>query len=263
MDVLKEKIRKINNQGSIEEMVYEYQRTSNPDKMLKIVQNMANLVYKTISEFKNRGVDYEDLSQLGFTGLIVAIHKFSNGFNNRFSTYAVHCIRGEILHFLRDKNLIRYPRWILKTNKIISDYMKDFEETYGRIPTKDEISQSLNMAAESIDEIYNARNSIYNSESLDNSIEQKDIRLNAEMIKTKNSKSFELMMEDRIILWNAIDKLAELQKKIFILNFIIGKTQEEIGKEIGLSQKSVSRHLNESIYTLKKEISGSNTKHCD
>ena len=166
----------------------------------------------------------------------------------------MHCIKGEVLHFLRDKNLVKYPRWIFKKTKLISEYIKDFESINERFPTIEEISGGVSLSIRDVDEIFKARNSIYNSESLDNSIEQKDIKLNAELLKSKYHKSFESVIEDRILLWDAIEKLSRVQKKIFILNFILGKTQQEIGTEIGLSQKSISKHLKESITILKKEI---------
>ena len=51
-------------------------------------------------------------------------------------------------------------------------------------------------------------------------------------------------MEDKILLWDAIDKL-------LILKYVFGFSQEEIGKKMGISQKSVSRKLKDSIETLK------------
>ncbi len=254
MRFLKEKIKNLNKNDILEEMVCDYQDNSDPETIAEIVKVTEKLVYKTISEFKNRGIDYNDLSQIGFTGLLVAINKFDKKLSNKFSTYAVHCIKGEVLHFLRDKNLVKYPRWIFKKTKLISEYIKDFESINERFPTIEEISGGVSLSIRDIDEIFKARNSIYNSESLDNSIEQKDIKLNAELLKSKYHKSFESIVEDRILLWDAIEKLSRVQKKIFILNFILGKTQQEIGTEIGLSQKSISKHLKESITILKKEI---------
>jgi RNA polymerase sigma factor (sigma-70 family) len=254
MYFLKEKIKNLNIKPILEEMVCDYQDNSDPETMAEIVKVTEKLVYKTISEFRNRGIDYNDLSQIGFTGLIGAINKFDKKLNNKFSTYAVHCIKGEVLHFLRDKNLVKYPRWIFEKTKIISDYIKDFEALNERFPTIEEISGGVSLSIKDIDEILKARNSIYNSESLDNNMEQKDIKLSAELLKSTYHKSFESVIEDRILLWDAIKKLSRLQKKIFISNFILGKTQQEIGKEIGLSQKTVSKNIKESLAILKKEI---------
>ena len=75
--------------------------------------------------------------------------------------------------------------------------------------------------------------------------------LNKKLIKSRTYRSFDLVMEDKILLWDAIDKLKGSNKKILILKYIFGFSQEEIGKKMGISQKSVSRKLRDSIETLK------------
>ncbi len=91
--------------------------------------------------------------------------------------------------------------------------MKDYKEINGRFLTIEEISGGANLAVHVVEEVFEVRNSIYNSESLDNNMERNDIKLHAEMIKSKYSKSFDLEIEDRILLWDAIHKIPTFQKK--------------------------------------------------
>ena len=77
------------------------------------------------------------------------------------------------------------------------------------------------------------------------------------LIKSNGYKNFGMVMEDKILLWDAIDKLGSLNKRIVVLNFFLGFSQKEIGEKIGISQKSVSRKLNESMRTLKGYYAGS------
>jgi RNA polymerase sigma factor (sigma-70 family) len=46
---------------------------------------------------------YEDLEQIAFLGLIKAIERFDPFKGNQFSSLALPFIRGEVLHYLRDK----------------------------------------------------------------------------------------------------------------------------------------------------------------
>ena len=62
-------------------------------------------------------------------------------------------------------------------------------------------------------------------------------------------------MEDKILLWDSIDRLKGMNKKVLILKYVFGFSQEEIGRKIGISQKSVSRRLKDSLKTLRGNFS--------
>ena len=74
-------------------------------------ENMG-LVWSMVRRFANRGVEMEDLCQIGSIGLLKAIDKFDAGFEVKFSTYAVPMITGEIKRFLRDDGMIKVSRSI-------------------------------------------------------------------------------------------------------------------------------------------------------
>ena len=46
---------------------------------------------------------------------------------------------------------------------------------------------------------------------------------------------------DEILLKQAIDNLSEREKRILNLRFMLGKTQTEVAREVGISQAQVSR----------------------
>ncbi len=71
-----------------------------------VLLNMG-LVYRAANRYRSSGVLFEDLIQIGSIGLIKAAEKFNLETGNKFSSYAVPCIRGEIAHYIRDrKNLV-------------------------------------------------------------------------------------------------------------------------------------------------------------
>jgi len=240
------------------EKIIEFYHESNNKHLLEIVTNkMTNLVHKVCQEFKNTNIEYEDLLQIGMTGLLIAINKFKSDKNNKFTTFAYFYIRGEMLHHLRDKNLINFPRWIIKTNKMLTNFINDFNEKNDREPSIEEISVGLNISTEGIEEILKSRKSLYYHESLDITVDNDDFAeysLNDKLIKSRNIKSFSMVIEDKIMLWDAIDKLTGRQKKAFISNYVLGLSQQEIGKKMGISQKTVSKHLNEAVQSLKSKL---------
>lgn len=69
------------------------------------------LVHHVSHRFEWTGEDYEDLAQIGSIGLMTAVKKFEPGKGFAFSSYAIRCIIGEIMHFLRDHgSLVKVPR---------------------------------------------------------------------------------------------------------------------------------------------------------
>ena len=67
-----------------------------------LLQKNSPLIKSVIRHYKNKGVEYDDLYQLGCVGFLKAINKFSQEFGVKFSTYAVPMIAGEVKRFLRD-----------------------------------------------------------------------------------------------------------------------------------------------------------------
>ena len=76
----------------------------------QIVEENAGLVWCVVRRFSGRGIEMEDLFQIGNIGLLKAIDKFNLDYDVRFSTYAVPMISGEIKRFLRDDGIWMYRR---------------------------------------------------------------------------------------------------------------------------------------------------------
>lgn len=82
------------------------------DKINKLVTENINLIYLVMKRFRNRGVDREDLFQIGAVGLTKAAQRFDESKGFAFSTYAVPLIIGEIQRFLRDDGMVHISRKI-------------------------------------------------------------------------------------------------------------------------------------------------------
>ena len=76
----------------------------------KLLEENSGLIWSIVRRFFGRGVDADDLYQLGCVGFLKAIEGFDEGFGTKFSTYAVPKISGEIRRFLRDDGIIKISR---------------------------------------------------------------------------------------------------------------------------------------------------------
>lgn len=72
-----------------------------------LVQENSPLIKSVIRWFKDKGVEYEDLYQLGCMGFLKAINRFDTTYNVKFSTYVVPMVVGEIKRFMRDDGAVK------------------------------------------------------------------------------------------------------------------------------------------------------------
>ena len=239
----------------VEELIENYSKYNSTEILEIIIEKNKNLAYKIAHQFKSSSHNLDDLVQVALTGLLVAINRFDVKQKNKFTTFAYYCIRGEVQHYIRDNNLIKIPRWLWNINTIFNDFIVRFNSENNRYPTKKEISAGINISIENIDEILKAREASFYSYSLDENVTDNDgIIIDRDLIKSKSPKSFELVIEDKILLWDAIDRLKGLNKKILLLKYIFGFSQEEIGRKMGISQRSISRNIQDSIDILKENL---------
>jgi RNA polymerase sporulation-specific sigma factor len=76
----------------------------------KLIQENSGLIWSIARRYFGRGVDGEDLYQLGCIGFLKAIKSYDAEYGTRFSTYAVPKIAGEIRRFLRDDGAVKVSR---------------------------------------------------------------------------------------------------------------------------------------------------------
>ena len=115
------------------------QRAHQGDKEARdtLIEENMGLVYSVARRFLGRGVDQEDLFQIGSIGLIKAVDKFDPAFQVRFSTYAVPMITGEIKRFLRDDGMLKVSRSLKETACKAYQAREELESGTGAHPGRD------------------------------------------------------------------------------------------------------------------------------
>ena len=116
----------------------------------QLVTENINLIYLVMKRFRNRGIENDDLFQIGAVGLMKAAERFDEGRGYTFSTYAVPMIIGEIRRYLRDNNSIRVSRSVRDLAYKALQFKEKFNKEKGREPSGEEIAKELGVEKEEI-----------------------------------------------------------------------------------------------------------------
>ena len=211
----------------------------------QMVEENAGLIWSIVRRFYGRGVEPDDLYQLGCLGFLKAIEGFDAEFGTQFSTYAVPKIAGEIRRFLRDDGTIKVSRTIKEQAQTIRNIRGKLTLELGRDPTVSEVSDAMGITAEEIAVIETAMlpaDSLQRPTGEDGcSLEQ---LLPGDGIEEK-------IIEDRS-LRDAISKLEPRQRAVIDMRYYRGMTQDKTAKILGVSQVQVSRIERKSLALLRE-----------
>lgn len=209
-----------------------------------LIEENSGLIWSVAKRFTGRGVETEDLYQLGCIGFLKAVNGFDFNFGTQFSTYAVPKIAGEIRRFLRDDGALKVSRSLKEKAASIKSTRNRLIAALGREPTIQEISRQTGFSPEEIAEAETATSSV---ESIHQ--ENGEDGFTLENILS-DSESEEVMLE-KISLQQAIDKLPEREGLVIRLRYFHGLTQERVSKVLCVSQVQVSRIEKKALQLLK------------
>ncbi|MBQ9482291.1 MAG: SigB/SigF/SigG family RNA polymerase sigma factor [Clostridia bacterium] len=212
-----------------------------------LLENNTNLIKSIVKRFLGKGVEYDDLYQLGCLGFLKAVKNFDEKYDVMFSTYAVPMIIGEIKRFMRDDGAIKVSRAIKTLSLKINRFVEEYRVKNDRSPTVEEIAERFGV--ERADVVFALDSSKYPL-SL-NSAESEDEDSNTELIDRIPATFDGDELIDKIMLRTFIERLPDRDRKIIILRYFRDKTQSEIAAELGVSQVQVSRLENKIIEKLK------------
>ena len=209
----------------------------NEDAKQKLIEENSPLVKSVIKRFIGKGIEYDDLYQLGCVGFLKAIKNFNTDYNVKFSTYVVPMVIGEIKRFMRDDGEIKVSRAVKSLNLKISKFIENFMKEHMRKPTTKEIAKEFGIdESEVIFTMDSAKMPIsmfatYEDDS------NKGHYLIDRFVQICDNEA----ILDNISLKEALSSLDERDKKIVLLRFFRDKTQSEIASVLNISQVQVSR----------------------
>ena len=219
-----------------------------------LIERHLYLVNLLAKKYINKGVDFEDIYQVGSLALIYAIDRYDIEKGYEFSSFATPTIVGEIKKYFRDKVwTLRVPRRVQELNKKINEAKLILEQQNKKYPKVKDIAQYLGCTEEEVLEAMEASYG-YQPISLDSSSnddsEDKEITLIDKIGQEENSFG---NIEQQDFINKFIEGLNELEVKIFKDRFFLDKTQSAIAKELEISQMTVSRLEKKIVEKLRKE----------
>ena len=230
----------------LEELILKSKGGDKEAAELLITEN-SGLIWSVVRRFFGRGVEGDDLYQLGCLGFLKAVEGFDLSFGTQFSTYAVPKIAGEIRRFMRDDGAVKVSRSIKEQASAIKSARNSLLHDLGREPTVMEIAGQTGLTPE---EIATAEMATAAVESMQQETGQEGFTLENILSDTESEEN----MLEKIALKQAIDKLPEREAMVIRLRYYHGLTQDRVSKVLAVSQVQVSRIEKKALALLKELI---------
>ena len=213
----------------------------------RLVTENTGLIWSIARRYFGRGVEPDDLFQLGCVGFLKAMQGFDEQFGTCFSTYAVPKIAGEIRRFLRDDGALKVSRSLREQAAMVFTARERLKNALGREPALSELSEETGLSAE---EIAQCELAVAAPDSL-----QRETGDGLTLEGALGGESPEEGLIERIALREAVDRLPEREKMTILLRFFKGLTQEQAARLLGVSQVQVSRLERRAIEKLRLALS--------
>lgn len=221
-------------QGTGLELLIQDAQQGDREAAERLVVENSGLIWSVARRYFGRGVDPDDLYQLGCVGFLKAVRGFDLGFGTMFSTYAVPKIAGEIRRFLRDDGSVKVSRTLKEQAAAVKAARQRLTGDLRREPTLQELSAETGLTPE---EIAAAETATASTESIQRETGEDGFTL--EDVLTNEGE--EERMIERIALREAIGKLPEREQMVVNLRYFHGLTQERVARILGVSQVQISR----------------------
>jgi RNA polymerase sporulation-specific sigma factor len=212
-----------------------------------LLEANSGLIWSVVRRYIGRGVDGEDLYQLGCLGFLKALRTFDESYGTRFSTYAVPKISGEIRRFLRDDGPVKLSRSVKERSLTIRSARNALAQRLGRDPFLSELSAETGLDPEEIAEIDLATEEVA---SLQQSIGEEGPELQ-EVIFDPEAEERKL---DSLALREAVARLPERERAVIALRYYRGLTQAAAARLLGVSQVQVSRLERRALENLRRSL---------
>lgn len=237
----------------MEEVSVLIARSQQGDKEARevLIEKNLGLVHAIVRRFLGRGVEQEDLFQIGTIGLIKAIDHFDLSYDVKFSTYAVPLISGEIKRFLRDDGPLKVPRTIKEQAMKVYVARQKLQGSLGREPNLEEISKESGLAVE---DVVTATEAELHVDSIYDSVYRSDGKelLLMDTIGKEDKENEALL--NHMLLQQLLKELTETEKRLIQMRYFEDKTQVEVAGRLGISQVQVSRMEKKILLAMRARV---------
>lgn len=212
----------------------------------KLIECNLRLVAGIIRRFDRRGIEMEDLFQIGCIGLVKAIDDFDLSYDVKFSTYAVPKIIGEVKKYMRESGPLRVSRSLKQLASRGIAVKDDLAAKLGRTPIISEIAGELGVTSEELTAALDAVSPVISLQEIIYDDNGSPISLADQMQVTIEDSSFYLK--------DILNSLDEEERRLLLLRYFAEKSQIEVAAEFGISQAQVSRIETRILRELRNQL---------
>lgn len=218
----------------------------------ELIRLNTGLLRSIALRFCDRGVDFEDLMQIGTIGMIKAIRSFDLSRGTCFSTYAVPLIFGELRRHMRDEGPVKVGRYYKRLGVALMNAKNRILTEEGRDPSVGELAKICGVSPQEAAVALDALSPLV---SLSDSAFGEEEGVEIGMLIPDEEASGEIgRLCDRIALGQAISRMPEQWQKIVLLRYYKNLTQQQTADRLGLSQVKVSREEKKILSFLREEM---------
>ena len=232
------------------ELLMSYKQQPSIKLRNQLVRLNAGLVRKIAHRVSHQCSEpYDDLEQIGYLGLIRAIERFNPSQGCAFSSFAVPYIRGEMLHYLRDRGTtVKIPRRWQDLQKDAQKRQAELVRTLNRQPSDAEMAEALGVSVGEWREVKLATKNRLPL-SLDATIcQQMDSSITlGDTLPDAHYQMLQMLEEDRQQLQRALNQLEEKTRSAIEFVFFNGLSRKEVAERIGVSPMTVTRRIQRGI----------------
>ena len=234
----------------------EYRQHPSTELRNKIVEENLYIVDILIRKYLGKGVDYDDLYQVGAIALVNAVERFDPSRGYEFRSFATPTILGERKKYFRDKE------WSLKVPRRMKEIAGKVQETkdkltseLGRVPGVDEVAAATGFTPEQIMQAMESAKAYgtYSLESAGLGNDEEDTGSMLEKYIGFEDTGYERIELGQIIN-SVLSNFSDTYRYIFKQRFIENKSQAEIAQKLGVSQMTISRSEKAIVESFKREL---------
>ncbi len=213
----------------------------------QVLEENNGLIWSVVRRYYGRGVEQDDLYQLGCLGFLKAVRGFDPQYGTQFSTYAVPKIAGEIRRFLRDDGAVKVSRSLKERGISVRAVQARLAAQLGREPRLSELAEETGLTAEEIAAAETATESVTSLQT-----ETGDSGMTLEGMLGEDG------MEERVVehlaLRSALLELPERERQVLLLRYYRGMTQTASARVLGVSQVQISRLERRAVDRLREQL---------
>ena len=211
----------------------------------QVLEENNGLIWAVVRRYNGRGVEPDDLYQLGCLGFLKAVRGFDPAYGTQFSTYAVPKIAGEIRRFLRDDGAVKVSRGLKERGLSLRGARARLYGELGREPALSELAEATGLTPEEIAAAETASEPVISLQA-----ETGEGGLTLEGMLT--SGNMEEGLVERLSLRAALEELPERERQVLLLRYYRGMTQARTAKVLGVSQVQISRLERRAVDHLRR-----------